>query len=97
MSVVAGMLGRQLVVVIGKTRHLMNIWPEEDTFKLLAPDAPMVKPLGRKAIGQKLIEENKEIKNGKKYWKYWGQSKVTDFIFDMVGMPEAERLVKNDI
>ena len=48
------MLGRQLVAVIGKSRDLMNVWPEEDTYKLLVPDAPIVKPLGRKAIGQKL-------------------------------------------
>ena len=31
-SVVARVLGRQLVAVIGKTRHLMNVWLEEETF-----------------------------------------------------------------
>ena len=39
---------------------------------MLAADAPMVKPLGRKAIGQKLRKENKEIKSGKRFPKYWG-------------------------
>ena len=69
---VAGVLGRQLVVVIGKTKDLMNVWPEEERFKMLVPDTPMVKPLGRKAIRQKLREENNEIKNGKRFPKYWG-------------------------
>lgn len=92
---VAGVFRRQLVAVIGKTRDLMNVWPEEETFKLLAPDAPMIKPWGRKAIAQKLREKNKEIKNRTTYSKSWGQSKVTGFIFDVVGADEAERLVKN--
>lgn len=57
----------------------------------------MVKPLGKKTISQKLREENKEIKNRKRYLKYWGQSKVTGFIFDIVEAAEAERLVKKEI
>ena len=80
----AGVSGRQLVEVIGKTGDLMNVWPEEESFKLLAVNAPTVRALGRKAIGQKLRKKNKEIKNGKRYPKYWGQSKVMGFIFDVV-------------
>ena len=49
-STVAGVLERQLVVVIERTGDLIKIWPEEETYKLLVPDALMVKPLGRKAI-----------------------------------------------
>ena len=75
----------------------MNVWPEEDTYKLLVPDAPMAKPLGRKAISQKLREENRDIKNGKRFPKYWGQANVTGFIFDVIGAAEAEGLVKNGI
>ena len=86
-----------MVAVIGKTRDLINVWLEQETFKLLALDASMVKPLGRKAIGQKVREENKEIKNGKRYAKYWGQAEITDFNFDVIGAAEAERLVKNRI
>ena len=48
--VVAEVLGRQLVAVIGKSGDLMNVYVEEKTSKLLALDAPMVKPLGSKAI-----------------------------------------------
>ena len=69
-SVVIVVLGRQLVAVIGKTGDLMNVWLEEETFKLLASDAPIVKHLGRKAMGQKLRKENKEINNRKRYPKY---------------------------
>lgn len=29
--------------------------------------------------------------------KYWGQAKVTGFIFDVIGAAEAERLLKNGI
>ena len=95
--VVAGVLGRQLVTVIGRTGDLLNVWPEEETYKLLVPDSPIVKLLGRKAIGKKLREENKDIKNGKRYPKYWGQAKVMGFICDVIGAAEAERLVKNGI
>ena len=42
-------------------------------------------------------EENKKIKNRKRFLKYWGQTKVTGFIFDVIGAAEAERLVKNGI
>lgn len=96
-AVVAGVLGRQLVVVIGRTEDLMNIWPEKDTYKLLVSDTPMVKLLGRKAIGQKLREENGDMKNRKRFPKYWRQAKVTGFIFDVIEAAEAERLVKNGI
>ena len=57
-SVVVGVLGRQLVAVIEKTGDLMNVWPEEESFKMLVPDALMIEMVGRKAIGQKLTEEN---------------------------------------
>lgn len=42
-------------------------------------------------------EEITDIKNEKRYLKYWGQGKVTGFIFDIIGAAEAERLVKNKI
>ena len=48
------MLEKQLVAVIGKTGDLMNVWPEEETYKILVPDAPIVKPLEREASIQKL-------------------------------------------
>lgn len=94
---VAGVLGRQLVVVIGRSGDLMNVWPKEENLQLLASDGSIVKPLVRKAIGQKLRVENKEINNVKRYTKYWGQFKITGFSFDVVGAAEAERLVKNGI
>lgn len=46
-------------------------------------------------MGQKLREENNNIKNEKRYSKYCGQAKVTSFIFDVIGATEAERLIKN--
>ena len=46
-------------------------------------------------MGQKLREENNDIKNEKRYSKYCGQAKVTSFIFDVIGATEAERLIKN--
>ena len=89
-SVVVGVLVRQLGAVIGRSGDLMNVWLEKETYKILASNAPMIKPLGRKAIRRKLREEKKEIKNGKRYLKYRGQAKVTGFIFDMIGAKEAE-------
>ena len=96
-SVVVEVLGRQLVAVLGRTADMMNVWPEENTYKMLVPDAPMIKPLWRKAIGQKLREKNKEIMCGKRFPKYGGQAKVTGFIFNVVGATEEERLVKSAI
>lgn len=84
-----------MVTVIGKSGNLMNVRPEEETCKILASAALMVKPLERKAIRRKLREENKGIMNEKRYPKYWRQSKVTGFIFDMVEVQEVETLVKN--
>ena len=78
------------MAVIGKTEDLMNVKLEEETFKPVAPDALMIKPLKRKAIGQKVREENKWIKNGKRYPKYWEECKVMGFIFDVVVAAEAE-------
>ena len=69
-STVVRELGRQLIVVIGKTGNLMNVWPEEETFKLLALDAPIPQLLGRRAITEKLREENNEIKHDNRYIKY---------------------------
>ena len=57
----------------------------------------MVKPLGRKVIGQKLREENKEVKKRKRYPKYRPQSEVTIFVFNIVGVVAAERLLKDMI
>ena len=91
-AVVAGVPGRQLVPVIGKRDNWMNVWLEEETFKMLASDVTIAKPLRRKAIAQTLREENKQIKNGKRYLKYRRQAKVRSFIFDVVGAAEAERL-----
>ena len=71
---VAGVLRRKLVMVIRKTGDMMNMWSGEEIFKLLLPDAPMIKSLGRKAIGKKLKKENIEIKKRKRYSKYWRQS-----------------------
>lgn len=95
--VVAEVLGKQLVAVIEKTVDVMNMWLKEEIYKMVASDALIIKPLSRKAISQKLKEGNQEMKNGKRYLKYWGQAKMTGFIFDVVGTKEVERLVKNEI
>lgn len=85
------------MTVIGKTGDRMNVWLKKDIYKILVLDALMVELLGRKTICQKLREENKNIESGKRYPKYWGQAKVTAFIFNVVGTIEVERLVKDSI
>ena len=57
----------------------------------------MPKLLGRKVIGEKSKEGNKDNKNRKRYLKYWGQVKVTGFMFDVIEAAEAERVVKSRI
>ena len=61
---------RQLIAVMRKSEDLINMWPKKERFRLLVPDAPIIKPMKRKAIGQKLLEENKDTKSGKKYLKF---------------------------
>ena len=75
----------------------MNVWPEEETFRLLVTDALMVKPLVTKAIGCKLKEENIDIQIRKRYPKYYRQAKVTVIIFNVLGAAKAQRLEKNVI
>ena len=64
---------------------------------MLASDTPMLKLLGRKAIGHKLKEENKRFKKVKMYAKYKVQSKATGFTFNVVEVAEAEKLVESSI
>lgn len=42
----------------------------------MVSDSPMPTFLGRKVIGAKIKQENKEIKNRKRYPKYQGQLSV---------------------
>ena len=57
----------------------------------------MPQPIGKKEIGQKLRKEIKKIKEGKRYKIFWSQSKVISFTFNVIGMAEVEKLVKNRI
>lgn len=68
-SAVVAVLGREWMAVIEMTPDLINVWPEEETCKMMALDAAMPKDLKQKAIGQRLRTENKEIKNRKRYGK----------------------------
>lgn len=51
----------------------------------------------RKALAEKLREENKGLKGGKRMPKAWGAVKATGFTFDAAHAEEAASLVKNGI
>ena len=70
-AAVTGVLGSPLVAVISRTGDQMRVWPGKDTFNMLHLKAPVLKPLERKAMGQKLRKKNQKIKSGKRCTKYW--------------------------
>lgn len=74
--VVAGVLSTQLIAVMGKLGNLIGVWAKEETCKMLATNPPMLKPLGRKLLEEKLKEENMDIKARKRYLKFPGQKKI---------------------
>ncbi|KAF8425268.1 hypothetical protein EV426DRAFT_708895 [Tirmania nivea] len=64
---VAGEVERALVQVYGRSGKILNVWAEgEMTIKMLAPAIPMTIARGRKALAEKLRQENKDLVGGKR-------------------------------
>ncbi|RPB21967.1 hypothetical protein L211DRAFT_850950 [Terfezia boudieri ATCC MYA-4762] len=95
---VAGEVGRMLVQVFGCSGEILNVWVEEGTtVRMIALVVPMTVARGRKALAEKLREENKDIRRAKRMPKAWGGAKVMGFIFDAADSTEVIRLVKTGI
>jgi len=87
-----------LTAVFGAKGNMLNAWmADEKTVRMLMPAAPSKVARGRRDIGKKLREENKEMKTGHRFPKVWGGARVTGLTFDEADHMEAKRLVEKGV
>ena len=87
-----------LTAVFGAKGDMLNAWMEDDkTVRMLMPAAPSKVARGRKDIGKKLREENKEMKSGHRFPKTWGGARTTGLTFDEADHAGAKKLVEKGI
>jgi len=72
---------------------MLNAWmADEKTVRMLMPATLLKVARGRKDIGKRLREENKDMKTGHRFLKVWGSAKTTGLTFDAADHTEAKRL-----
>jgi len=87
-----------LTAVFGAKGDMLNAWmADEKTVRMLMPAAPSKVARGRRDIGKKLREENKEMKTGHRFPKVWGGARTTGLTFDAADHAEAKRLVEKGV
>jgi len=87
-----------LTAVFGAKRDMLNAWIEDEKIvRMLMPAAPTKVARGRKDIGRKLREENKEMKTGHRFPKVWGGARVTRLTFDAADHKKAKKLVEKGV
>jgi len=84
--------------VFGAKVDMLNAWmADEKTVRMLMPAAPSKVARGRRDIGKKLREENKDMKTGHRFPKVLGGARTTGLTFDAADNTEAKRLVKKGV
>jgi len=87
-----------LTAVFRAKGDMLNTWMEDEKIvRMLMPVAPTKVAKGRKDIGRKLREENKEIKTRHRFLKVWEGARVTGLTFDITDHTEAKRLVEKGV
>ena len=87
-----------LTAVFGAKGDMLNAWMEDEkTVRMLMPAAPSKVARGRRDIGRKLREENKDMKMGHRFSKIWGAARTTGVTFDVADHTEAKRLVEKGV
>jgi len=87
-----------LTAVFGAKGDMLNAWmADEKTVRMLMPAAPSKVARGRRDIGKKLREENKDMKTGHRFPKVWGGARTTGLTFDAADHAEAKRLVEKGV
>jgi len=87
-----------LTAVFGAKGDMLNAcMADEKTVRMLMPAAPSKVARGRRDIGKKLREENKEMKTGHRFPKVWGGARTTGLTFDAADHTEAKRLVEKGV
>jgi len=84
-----------LTAVFGAKGDMLNAWMEDEKVtRMLMPAAPSKVVRGRRYIGKKLREENKDMKTGHRFPKLWGGARTTGLTFDAADHTEAKKLVE---
>jgi len=92
------MMTECLTAVFGAKGDMLNAWmADEKTVRMLMPAAPSKTARGRRDIGKKLREENKDMKTGHRFPKVCGGARTTGLIFDAADHAEAKRLVEKRV
>jgi len=87
-----------LTAIFGAKGDMLNAWMDDDkTVRMLMPAAPSKVARGRKDIGKKLREENKEMNTGHRFPKVWGGVRTTGLTFDAADHAEAKKLVEKGV
>jgi len=85
------------VVFEGKGDMLNTQMADENIVSMMMPAVPSKVARGRKDIGKKLREENKEIKTAHRFPKLWRGARTTGLTFDTADYTEAKRLVEKGV
>jgi len=87
-----------LTAVFGAKGDMLNAWMEDEKIvRMLMPAAPSKVARGRRDIGKKLREENKDMKTGHCFPKVWGGARTTGLTFDVADHAEAKKLVEKGV
>lgn len=70
---------------------------DEKTVRMLMPAASSKLVRGRRDIGKKLREENKEIKMEHRFPKLWGGARTTGLTFNTADPTDAKKLVEKGV
>jgi len=83
-----------LIVVFGAKGDMLNAWIEDEkVVSILIPVALSKVARGRKDIGKKLKDENKEMRTGHWLPKVLESARTTGLTFDTTDHAEAKKLV----
>jgi len=87
-----------LTAIFGAKEDMLNAWIEDEkVVRMLMPAAPSKVARGRRDIGKKLREENKDVKTGHQFPKLLGGARTTGLTFDAADHTEAKKLVKKGV
>ena len=87
-----------LTAIFASKGDMLNAWMEDErTVRMLMPAVPSKVARGRRDIGKKLREENKNMKMGHCFPKVWRGARTTGLIFDTADHVEAKKLVEKGV
>jgi len=87
-----------LIPVFVAKGDMLNMWMEDEKIvRMLMSVAPSKVARGRKDIGKKLREENKEMRTRHRFPKVWGCARTTGLAFEAAGHAEAMKLVEKGV